>query len=78
MAEIEVASLVAEASDVVRRVEEGAMYLVTRDGRPAAVLMPIRGAEDLVLANSEILARERKLARIAYLQGRSVALDDLE
>jgi prevent-host-death family protein len=73
MAEIGVKELKATASAVIEDVEAGAAYVVTRRGRPAAVLLPIEEAEDLVLANADEYVRMRRQARAAY----STNLDDL-
>lgn len=53
MAEIGVKTLKATASAVIERVEAGTSYVVTKRGRPAAVLLPVEEAEDLVLANAD-------------------------
>lgn len=77
MAEVGVKELKASASAVIARVESGTAYVVTRRGRPAAVLMPIEDAEDLVLANADEFVRMRRDARRAYAEGRTVDLSDL-
>ena len=77
MAEIGVKVLKATASSVIDEVEAGAAYVVTKRGRPAAVLMPVEDAEDLVLANADEYIRMRRAARAAHAKGRSVALEDL-
>ena len=77
MAEIGVKELKATASAVIDRVEGGAAYVVTKRGRPAAVLLPIEEAEDLVLANTDQYVRMRREARAAYAKGRTVKLQDL-
>lgn len=77
MAEIGVKELKATASAVIDRVEGGQAYVVTRRGRPAAVLMPVEEAEDLVLASADEYVRMRREARTAYAQGRTVNLADL-
>ena len=77
MAEIGVKDLKATASAVIDRVEAGTAYVVTKRGRPAAVLMPIEDAEDVVLANADEYVRMRREARAAYAQGRTVARSDL-
>jgi prevent-host-death family protein len=77
MAEIGVKELKATASAVIDRVEAGAAYVVTKRGRPAAVLMPVEDAEDLVLANADEYVQMRRAARAAYAQGRTVNLSDL-
>jgi prevent-host-death family protein len=78
MAEIGVKELKATASAVIDEVERGAAYVVTKRGRPAAVLMPIEEAEDLVLANADELIRTRKQARADYARGRAVSLRELD
>ena len=78
MAEIGVKELKATASAVIDRVEGGAAFLVTRRGRPAAVLMPIEDAEDVVLANADEYVRMRRAARSDYAEGRTVDLADLD
>ena len=77
MAEIGVKELKATASAVIERVEGGAAYVVTKRGRPAAVLLPVEEAEDLVLANADEYMGMRRLARSAYGQGRTTNLEDL-
>lgn len=78
MAEIGVKELKATASAVIEEVEAGAAYVVTKRGRPAAVLMPIEEAEDIVLANADEYIRMRRQARAAYARGQAVALRDLD
>lgn len=77
MAEIGVKELKATASSVIDEVEGGAAYVVTRRGRPAAVLLPVEEAEDLVLANADEYVRMRRAARDAHRKGRSTLLEDL-
>jgi prevent-host-death family protein len=77
LAEIGVKELKATASAVIDRVEAGQAYVVTKRGRPAAVLMPVDEAEDLVLASADEYVRMRREARAAYAQGRTVNLSDL-
>jgi len=77
VAEIGVKELKATASAVIDRVEAGGAYVVTRRGRPAAVLMPVEEAEDLVLASADEYVRMRREARTAYADGRTVNLSEL-
>lgn len=77
LAEIGVKELKATASAVIDQVEAGAAYVVTRRGRPAAVLLPVEEAEDLVLANADEFLQMRREARAAYAEGRTVDLADL-
>ena len=78
MAEIGVKELKATASAVIEEVEGGAAYVVTKRGRPAAVLLPIEEAEDLVLANADEYIRMRRAGRAAYAKGRSTSLKELD
>jgi prevent-host-death family protein len=78
MAEIGVKELKARASAVIDRVEGGAAYVVTKRGRPAAVLLPVEEAEDLVLANADEYIRMRRRARAAYAKGRTANLRELD
>ena len=78
MAEIGVKELKATASAVIDRVEGGAAYVVTKRGRPAAVLLPIEEAEDLILANTNEFVRMRREGRAAYRKGKTVNLQDLD
>ena len=77
MAEIGIRELKAEASRVVDEVSKGASYVVTKRGRPAAVIVPIEDAEDLVLANADELIRMRRRARDDYRRGRTTRLSEL-
>lgn len=78
VAEIGVKELKATASAVIEEVEGGASYVVTKRGRPAAVLMSIDEAEDIVLAHADEYIRMRRQARAAYARGQTVALRDLD
>ena len=78
MAEIGVKELKATASTVIENVEAGAAYVVTKRGRPAAVLLPVDEAEDLILANADEYVRLRRQARAAHAKGRSTSLGDLD
>jgi prevent-host-death family protein len=77
MAEIGIKGLKATASAVIEQVEAGTSYVVTKRGRPAAVLLPVEEAEDLVLANADEYLRMRREARGAYAKGRTTNLADL-
>jgi prevent-host-death family protein len=77
MAEIGIKALKTTASAVIEQVEAGGAFVVTRRGRPAAVLLPLDEAEDLVLAHANQYVRMRREARAAYAQGRTVNLNDL-
>ena len=77
MAEIGIKELKASASEVIERVEGGAAYVVTKRGRPAAVLLPLDEAEDLVLANADEFIKMRRRGRAAYRKGQTTDLRDL-
>lgn len=77
VAEIGVKALKATVSAVIDEVESGSAYVVTKRGRPAAVLLPIEEAEDLVLANADEYVRMRREARAAYARGRTTSLTEL-
>jgi prevent-host-death family protein len=77
MAEIGIKELKATASAVIDRVEDGAAYVITKRGRPAAVIVPVEEAEDLVLANADEYLNMRRAARRAYARGRTIGLRDL-
>jgi prevent-host-death family protein len=78
VAEIGVKELKATASSVIEQVEAGAAYVVTKRGRPAAVLLPVEDAEDLILANADEYVRMRRQARAAYAKGRTTNLGQLD
>ena len=78
MAEIGVKELKATASAVIDEVEAGASYVITKRGRPAAVIVPVDEAEDIVLANAEEYVRMRRAARSAYTRDRTTRLQDLD
>ena len=77
MAEIGIKELKTTASAVIESVEAGAAYVVTKRGRPAAVLLPIEEAEEIVLANADEYVRMRRQARSAYAKGRAISLHDV-
>ena len=78
MAEIGMKGLKTTASAVIDRVEAGAAYVITRRGRPAAVLLPVDEAEDLVLANADEYVRMRREARAAYAEGRTTTMREFD
>ncbi len=77
VAEIGIKELKAFASAVIEDVEGGTAYVVTKRGRPAAVLLPIDEAEDLVLANADAYIRIRRQGRAAYAKRRTIPLSEL-
>jgi len=64
-------------SAVIDKVEGGTAYIVTKRGRPAAVLLPIEDAEDAVLANADEYVRLRREAREEQRIGHTVSLGDI-
>lgn len=78
MAEIGIKELKSAASRIIEEVEAGASYVVTKRGRPAAAIVPIDEAEDLVLANAEQFIQMRRRARAAYRRGRTTNLRALD
>jgi len=76
--EIGIKQLKATTSQVIDEVMAGASYVVTKRGRPAAVIVPVEEAEDLVLANAEEFVRMRRRARSEYRRGRAVSLRALD
>jgi prevent-host-death family protein len=77
MAEIGITELKSDMSRVVGEVAAGRVYVITKSGRPTAVLMPIEEAEDHVFANAEEFISMRRRAREAYRRGQSKALQDI-
>jgi prevent-host-death family protein len=77
MAEIGIKELKNTASKVIDEVEAGERMVVTRRGRPAAVIMSMEDAEDFVLAHAEQFVRMRLRGRREHRAGKSVSLDDL-
>ncbi len=78
MAEIGIKELKATASSVIDEVEGGSAYVITKRGRPAAVLLPVEEAEDHVLANADEYVRQRRRARADHAKGRTVRLEDID
>ena len=77
MNEIGIKELKNTASRVIDEVEGGERVIVTKRGRPAAVILSLEDAEDFVLAHADEFVRMRAAARRDLDNGRSVALSDL-
>lgn len=75
--EIGIKELKNTASRVIEEVEAGERVVVTKRGRPAAVIMSMEDAEDFVLAHAKEYAEMRLRARAAYAAGESISLDDV-
>ena len=77
MAEIGVKELKNTASRVIESVEAGERFIVTKRGRPAAVIMSVEDAEDFVLAHAEEFVEMRLAGRKAHAAGKSVSIDEI-
>ena len=63
---------------MIDEVSAGSSYVVTKRGKPAAVIVPIEDAEDLVLAYAEEYVEMRRRGRDEYRKGRTRRLADLD
>jgi prevent-host-death family protein len=72
--EIGVKDLKNDASRVIDDVAGGARYVVTKRGRPTALIMSMDDAEDFVLAHAEEFVAMRREGRTAHRAGRSESL----
>ncbi len=75
--EIGIKELKNNASRVLGQVEAGERVVVTKRGRPAAVIMSMEDAEDFVLANADEYVRARLRGRREHAAGETVSLDDV-
>lgn len=75
--EIGIKELKNTASRVIEEVEAGERVIVTKRGRPTAVIMSMEDAEDFVLAYASEFAEMRLRGRREYAAGETVALDDV-
>jgi prevent-host-death family protein len=78
MAEIGIKELKTAASRVIDEVSNGKSYVVTKRGRPAAVIVPVEDAEDIVLAYAEEYVTVRRRGREEYRKGRTRLLSELD
>lgn len=79
MGSVAIRELKARASEIVSRVEQGEAFLVTKRGRPVAVVLPFDvDAEDLILAEGEPFVRMRARARTELRKGETTAWRDLK
>jgi prevent-host-death family protein len=73
MASVGIRDLKAHASAIVERAEAGEAFLVTRRGKPVAVVLPFGiEAEDLILAHAPDFIRLRKEGRTELRKGITV------
>jgi prevent-host-death family protein len=75
--EIGIKELKNSASRVIAEVETGERVVVTKRGRPAAVIMSMEDVEDFVLAHAEEYVEMRLKARTAHAAGETMDLDDV-
>jgi prevent-host-death family protein len=75
--EIGVKELKNTASRVLEEVEGGERVVVTKRGRPTAVIMSMEDAEDFVLAHAEEFTEMRLQGRREHAAGETVGLDDV-
>ncbi len=79
MASVGIRDLKTHASDIVERAEAGEAFLVTRRGKPVAVVLPFGiEAEDLILANAPAFVKLREEARTELRKGQTVSWDSLK
>ncbi len=78
MASVGIRDLKTHASDIVDRAEAGEAFLVTRRGKPVAVVLPFTvDAEDLILAHAPQFIRLREAGRADFRKGRTVGWESL-
>lgn len=77
MSEIGVKELKNATSRVIASVEGGDRVIVTKRGKPAAVIMSIEDAEDFVLAHAEEFLEMRLAGRREHEAGRSLGVEEL-
>lgn len=79
MAAVKVTDLKNRATDIVRRVEKGESYVVTKRGRPVAVIFPAETGdlEDWVLANHPEAVRRWREAERRVAAGEFVTAAEL-
>lgn len=79
MATVGIRELKARASEIVQRAAEGESFLVTKRGKPVAVILPFGiDAEDLILAEAPRFMRLRAEARKEFRGGLTTGWQDLK
>ncbi len=79
MAAVGIRDLKTHASDIVERAEAGEAFLVTRRGKPVAVVLPFTiDAEDLILAHAPQFIRLREEGRKDLRKRKTVAWESLK
>jgi prevent-host-death family protein len=77
MREIGIKELKNTASRVIEEVESGERVVVTKRGRPTALILSMEDAGDFVLAYAEEFVEMRREGRRQYEAGETVALEDI-
>ena len=73
MAAVGIRDLKTHASEILERAEAGEAFLVTRRGKPVAVVLPFTvDAEDLILAHAPRFIRLREEGRAEWRKGQTV------
>lgn len=79
MAAVGIRDLKAHASDIVERAEAGESILVTRRGKPVAVMLPFGiEAEDLILSYAPTFIKLRDEGRSELRKGQTVSWASLK
>jgi prevent-host-death family protein len=79
MAAVGIRDLKTHASDIVERAEAGEAFLVTRRGKPVAVVLPFSiDAEDLILAHAPQFIRLREVGRADLRRRKTVGWRSLK
>jgi prevent-host-death family protein len=79
MAAVGIRDLKTHASEIVERAEAGEAFLVTRRGKPVAVVLPFTvDAEDLILAHAPRFIRLRAEGRADLRKRKTVGWESLK
>ena len=79
MAAVGIRDLKTHASEIVERAEAGEAFLVTRRGKPVAVVLPFSvDAEDLILAHAPQFMKLREEGRADLRKRKTVAWQSLK
>jgi prevent-host-death family protein len=79
MAAVGVRDLKTHASDIVERAEAGEAFLITRRGKPVAVVLPFGvEAEDLILGRAPAFIKLRAEARTELRKGMTVPWESVK